>query len=87
MIVTLSSNSFNYVAFAADFKYKWSVVDPFILFRSALITFFQVKTQQPYQQSKNYHQNTNLNLFDWEVLFFFGMGSLNNMHVNFIALW
>ncbi len=40
----LSSDSFNCVALAADCKYKWSVVDPFILFHSTLIIFFQLKT-------------------------------------------
>ncbi len=81
MNVFLSSDYFNCVAFVADCKYKWSVLDLFILFCSTLIIFFQVKTQQPYQQSKNYHQNTNLNLFDWEVLFFFGWDPLT------ICMW
>ena len=39
----LSSDSFNCVAFAADCKYKWSVVDLFILFCSAIIIFFPGK--------------------------------------------
>lgn len=87
MNVILSSDSFNCVAFAADCKYKWIVVDLFILFCSCFNEKNSGKNTTTLSTKQELSPEHHLKFVWLKGIVFFGMGSLNNMHVNFIALW